>query len=116
MYIKLNDGTEITIEDGASLENLTHIAESEEAAIDICSKITDENAAHIEFYSEGSDEPSGVYDDLVTAYTPYRFDNEDGTVTVSFAFRTKTYVEKMLDKIAEEQEMQNEAINMLLMM
>lgn len=116
MYIKLNDGTEITIEDGASLENLTHICESEEAAIDICSKLTDENAAHIEFFSDGEAEPFGTYDDLVTAHAPYRFDNEDGTVTVSFAFRTKTYVEKMLDKIAEEQDMQNEAINMLLMM
>ena len=115
-YIKLVDGTQITILDGGALGSLNHIAASETDALAVCAKLTNENVEHLEFYKAEGTEPYGIYDDIILAHTPTRATKEDGeSVTVWMSFRTKTMVEKTLDRIAEEQEMQNDAINELLM-
>jgi hypothetical protein len=48
-YIKLADSTQIPIEDGASLDNIEHIAEDEAAALEVGAAFTPANLTHVEF-------------------------------------------------------------------
>lgn len=118
-FMKLNDGTIIQIEEGASLFNIVHVATSETDGVDVAKALTNDNVYHLEFYSNLNSpedvetaEPSGVYDYLavISAY----FDVENMRVLISL--REKSDIEKRLDAIDEEQELQNEAIDFLAMM
>ena len=53
-YIKLTDETQITIEDGASLDRIIHTAATEADATAVCAAVTADNIAHVEFYNEGA--------------------------------------------------------------
>lgn len=108
-YIKLTDGTQFTIEDGASLERITHISATEADAVAVCAAVTAENIAHVEFYNEGAEQPYGVFDDLTLNAPPTRHD-EDGAVVVTISLREKTDIEKRLDALEESQEVQDGAI------
>lgn len=108
-YIKLHDGTEITIEDGASLDKIIHIAENEADATAVCAAVTTENLRHVEFYNEGAEQPYGVYDDLTLNAPPTRYD-ENGAVVVTISLREKTDIELRLDALEESQEIQDGAI------
>lgn len=113
-FMKLNDGTKIPIEEGAALDCIVHIAANEEAAVDICSLITQENLKHVEFgYDE--DEAVGSYNDLVAVYPPARSTLQDGRVRVDICLREKTDVEKRLDALEDSQELQNEVLDTLIM-
>ena len=94
----LNDGTAITIEDGASLRCIRHIADDETAAQAVCSYLTVENLQHVEFQTD-SGEAYGVYDNLIIDAAPMRQTNEDGTVTVTISLRKKTDIELRLDAL-----------------
>ena len=109
-YIKLTDGTQVTIEDSASLDRIIHISDTEADATAVCAAVTAENIAHVEFYNEGAEQPYGVYDALAINTTPTRQDNEDGTVTVTISLREKTDLEKRVDALEESQEIQDGAI------
>lgn len=108
-YIKLTDGTQFTIEDGAILERIIHISATEADATAVCAAVTAENIAHVEFWAEDAEQPYGVYDDLALNAPPTRHD-EDGAVVVTISMREKTDIEKRLDALEESQEVQDGAI------
>ena len=113
--LKLTDGTTIEIEDGARLDLIIHISETEADALNVCKDITPANVRHVEFMKPDAAEPYGVYDDIVLETTPTRSINEDGTITVIISLREKTDIEKRLVALDESQETQNEAIDAILM-
>ena len=108
-YIKFTDGTQVTIEDGASLDHIIHISETEADATAVCTAVTAENIAHVEFYNEGAEQPYGVYDDLALNAPPTRHD-ENGAVVLTISLREKTDIEKRLDALEESHEIQDGAI------
>lgn len=108
-YIKLFDGTQVTIEDGASLDHIIHTSATEADATAVCAAITTENLSHVEFYNEGAEQPYGVYDDLAINAPPTRHDEENGII-VTISLREKTDLEKRLDALEESQEVQDGAI------
>lgn len=108
-YIKLTDGTQVTIEGGASLDRIIHISDTEADAVAVCAAVTAENIAHVEFYNEGAKQPYGVYDDLTLNAPPTRHD-ENGAVVVTISLRGKTDIEKRLDALEELQDVQDGAI------
>lgn len=94
----LNDGTSITIEDGASLRCIRHIADDETAAQAVCAYLTVANLQRVEFRTD-SGGSYGVYDNLIIDAAPMRQTNEDGTVTVTISLRQKTDIELRLDAL-----------------
>lgn len=108
-YMKLADKTQITIEDGASLDHIIHISETEADATAVCAAVTGENIAHVEFWAEDAEQPYGVYDDLALNAPPTRHD-DNGAVVVTISLREKTDIEKRLDALEESQEIQDGAI------
>lgn len=109
-YMKLADGTQITIEDGAHLGQIVHIAETEADAMEVCAAITPENISSVEFYSEDAEEPYGIYENLALNSAPARQTNEDETVTVTISLREKTELELRVDAFEEGQQIQDGAI------
>ena len=62
-YMKLADKTQITIEDGASLDRIVHVAENEADAQAACMAVRAAgNLDHVEFFNEGAEEPYGSYE------------------------------------------------------
>lgn len=108
-YIKFSDGTQVTIEDGASLDRIIHTAATEAAATAVCAAITAGNLSHVEFYNEGAEQPYGVYDDLAVNAPPTRHD-EENSVIVTISLREKTDLEKRVDALEGSQEVQDGAI------
>ena len=108
-YIKLTDGTQVTIEDGASLDRIIHISATEADATAVSAAVTAENIAHVEFFNEDAEQPYGVYDDLALNAPPTRHD-ENGAVVVTISLREKTDIEKRLDALEESQQIQDGAI------
>ena len=94
----LNDGTAITIEDGASLRCIHHIADDETAAQAVCAYLTVANLQRVEFRTD-SGGSYGVYNNLISDSAPTRQTNEDGTVTVTISLRQKTDIELRLDAL-----------------
>ena len=111
-YMKLVDGTQITIEDGASLDRIIHIAESDAEAASVCRKVTNDNVRHVEFWKGGpeADAPYGVFDDLVVATPAVIQISGEGIASVLIRLREKTSVELRLDALEESQETQDGAI------
>lgn len=109
-YIKLSDGTQVTIEDGASLDHIIHISATEADATAVCAAVTAAgNLDHVEFFNEDAEQPYGVYDDL-TLNSPVTRHDENGAVVVTISLREKTDIELRLDALEESQEIQDGAI------
>ena len=108
-HMKLSDGTQFLVEDGASLDRIEHIAANETAALAICNAITPENLRHVEFSMDGG-EPHGIYDNLIADHAPTRQNLDEGGVLVVISLREKTAVELRLDALEESQETQDGAI------
>lgn len=106
--IKLVDGTTIDIEDGASLNNVTHIATNEANAMFVCGKITPENVEHLDFLH--GDAVTGQYDGIAISSPTTREDGENGTIIVRMHFREKTDVELRLNALEQSQDVQDGAI------
>lgn len=85
--LKLINGFTFPIEDGACLSNITHLAASDEAALEVCDQLTAFNCSHVEFLHNGM--VAGTYDELVLAALPVRQKTEGG-VSVSFGLRGKS--------------------------
>lgn len=106
--IKLVDGTIIPIEDGASLESVTHIASNEANAMYACGKVTAENVEHLDFLHGES--VTGSYDHVIIAAPTTREDGEGEQVVVRMHFREKTDLEIRVDALEEGQTVQDGAI------
>ena len=89
--LKLLDGTQFAIEDGASLGHIVHIAQNEAAALVVCESLTDFNCSHVEFLHNGV--ASGIYDNVVIVDVPSRTTIEDDKVMVEFGLRELTELE-----------------------
>ena len=109
-YIKLADSTQILIEDGASLDNIEHLAVDEAAALTACAAFTPANLTHVEFATAPDDEPHGVYENLALIEPPTRQDTDDGKVLVTIRLREKTDLELRVDALEESQATQDGAI------
>ena len=109
-YIKLADGTQVLVEDGASLDRIEHIATDEAAALAVCAKFTPVNLTRVEFATDPDDEPHGVYENLALIEPPTRQDTEDGKVLVTIRLREKTDLELRVDALEESQATQDGAI------
>ena len=101
--LKFADDTVINIEDGASLSDIIHIAQTEADALLVCGKVTDENLRHVEFLNM-NDTIIGSYDYLAKIENPTRQTQDDGTsVKVCIRLRQKDAMEIRLDEIEERQ-------------
>lgn len=114
-YIKLVDGYELTIEDGASIAEITHIAEDETAATEACAEIKKENVKRIEFWDENGTAPYGVYGNMVLLAPATRQDEEvggepTGRVIVRFGLREQNEIEARLEALEVSQAIQDGAI------
>lgn len=107
--ILLANDKEYKIQDGASLE-LIQIVTDEDKAVEACADFADAaNLSHVEFKSD--DIVTGIYDSLVTAKTPIRYTNEDGSTTVEISLRTMTDEEKKIVALEVSQSEQNAVLN-----
>lgn len=106
--LRFMDGTTIDIEDGASLSNVTHIANNEADAIFVCEKITPDNVSTLQFLH--GDAVTGDYQGVIIAAPTTREDGENGTIIVRMHFREKTDVELRLDALEQSQDVQDGAI------
>lgn len=98
--LRLLNGTQFAIEDGASLGHIEHIAQNEAAALVVCESLTPFNCSHVEFLHDG--EVSGTYDNVVIVNVPSRTTLENETVLVAFGLREKTELELRVDTHDEE--------------
>lgn len=106
--LRFMDGTTIDIEDGASLNNVTHIADNEADAAFVCEKITPENVATLQFLH--GDAVTGDYQGVMIAEPTTRENGDGKTVIVRMHFREKTDVELRLDALEQSQDVQDGAI------
>ena len=106
--LKFFDGTEIEIEDGATLSDITHIASNEANAMYVCGKVTAENVTSLQFLH--GDAVTGDYQNVVIAAPTTREDGENGAVIVRMHFREKTDLEIRVDALEEGQTVQDGAI------
>ena len=106
----LNDNTEITIKEGASLENITATAADFQALGTIAEKLTTKgNLDTVRFFQD--DIEFGVYSDMVLIRPVFReVDVTEDGVTASFGIREKTDLEKRVDEIETGQDIQDGAI------
>lgn len=106
--LKFIDGTIIDIEDGASLDHITHIARNEADALFVCGKVTSENVEHLDFLH--GEAVTGSYDHVIIAAPTTRENGEGETVIVRMHFREKTDLEIRVDALEESQDVQDGAI------
>lgn len=106
--LKFVDGTIIDIEEGASLEEVTHIASNEANAMYVCGKVVPGNVEHLEFYH--GEAVTGDYQNVIIAAPTTREDGEGETIVVRMHFREKTDLELRVDALEESQEIQDGAI------
>lgn len=100
--LRLNDGTEFLVEDGHGISDITHVAASEAAALDVCEAITAANISHIVFVDTVDETAiTGEYFDLALAAAPIRQTNENGTVTVIINLREQTALEKRVSAVED---------------
>ena len=101
--MKLANGYTFPIEDGTNISNIIHMAVNEEAAMDVCAELTNENLKHVEFRND-KDAVTGSYDYLASIENPTRQTQDDGTtVKVCIFLREKDALEIRLDEIEERQ-------------
>lgn len=111
--IILKNKTEFEVSDGASLGNIQIKAENFDAIKTITDAFTADNLAEVTFTHNG--ETSGKYTDLKSdgfTYMPNMGEDgaEDGTYTVTVRLRTKTEMEKAIDELKAEHEVNAGAI------
>lgn len=106
--LRFMDGTEIDIEDGATLSEVTHIATNEANALFVCGKVTAENVSTLQFLH--GEAVTGDYQNVIIAAPTTREDGEGETVVVRMHFREKTDLEIRVDALEEGQIVQDGAI------
>ena len=101
-FVKLKDGSLISLVNGAFLDDLVILAKNEEEAVDICKKFTNENVSKVEFYhNEDDTEPYKSYEYLAIVSPPTRQDTSDSKVIVKVQLRTQSELEIRVSKIEE---------------
>lgn len=104
----LKDGTEITLETGASLGNLTVISDNKSTMLGTWEKLTEDNLADA-CIKNSAGLAVGRYKDLVLVSETSTV-WKDGTVHTTFRLREKDILEKRLDTVEAGQAVQDETI------
>lgn len=94
----LADGTEINLEDGASIGNMCVISANRIEMLDTWVKLTPDNLRQVQITTDG--EVSGQYSNLILDHETSMV-QADGSILTSFALRQKTQVEMLLEEVAE---------------
>lgn len=123
--LKLNDGTEITIEAG-TLQNLCTMCASRAEAESLQKKFTNETLKHVEIIYEAGEGNAvntegetaaetentvskrvvtGIYENMIGETTLASEDNSDGTVTLKISLREKDKTEARLESLEESTEL-----------
>lgn len=105
----LKDGTEILLEAGASLGNLSVISDSKQDMLLIWNYFNPENLSEVQI-KNGDGLTVGLYENLMLVSETSSV-RSDGTVLTSYNLRQKTDEELRLDALEEGQEVQNGAIS-----
>jgi|GEM_PF-684510 len=106
----LNDGTIIELEVAASLTGLTTVFTDWRAAATVMPKLTEENLSKVEVQN-GEGLNRGNYTDLVLQ--PGSWEEKADGLYITISLREKTDLEKRMDNMESDQEVQNEAITEL---
>lgn len=104
----LKDGTEVTLEAGASLTDIRVASASREAMLTVWEKLTPDNLAEVTIKTDAG-LTVGEYTDLILEAETSVVDSA-GAVATSFRMRQKTDDEKRLDALEAGQEIQDGAI------
>ncbi len=104
----LKDGTEITLETGASLGNLTVISDNKSTMLGTWEKLTEDNLADA-CIKNSVGLAVRRYKDLVLI-SETSIAQEDGTVHTTFRLREKDTLEKRMDAVEAGQAVQDETI------
>lgn len=94
----LVDGTEINLEDGASIGNMCVVSANKTAMLDTWVKLTPDNLRQVQITTDG--EVSGQYSNLILDHETSTVQG-NGSILTSFALRQKTQVEMLLEEVAE---------------
>lgn len=109
MYkLVLANNYEFEIKEGFSLGNIIHISKTDADSLEVSRQVTKANVKHIKFYCD--DALIGEYNNLTLITAPIRYDNADGTITVSIGLRTMTDIEARLEELESTQAIQDGAI------
>lgn len=95
--LKLKDSTEIEILDGASLGNITSVAEDYTGLAALAGKLTKENLSHVQFIS--GEVVSAEYYNMVLTEPNYRITATETGLEVSFGLREKTAEEMQQESV-----------------
>ena len=108
----LSDNTEIEIKEGASIWDITAVANDFTALGTIAEALKkDKNLETVQFKT--NDEVTGEYTDMILETPLFRnvdIDNDGKKVVANFSLREKTDIEKRLDAIEAGQTLQDGAI------
>lgn len=106
--LELKNGAIITLETGASLENMEVLSENMTEMIKVWGEMTEENLSEVQV-ENGSGMVVGRYAGLLLV-SETSVVQTDGSIRTSFHLREKTDVEKRMDAIEEGQAVQDGAI------
>lgn len=98
----------LTLESGASLGNIRVISDSKESMLYDWNLFTEENLSEVRIET-GSGLAIGTYHDLILESETSSV-LSDSTISTIYSLREKTAIEKRLDALTHEQDIQNEAI------
>lgn len=94
----LADGTEINLEDGASIGNMCVVSANKTAMLDTWVKLTPDNLRQVQITTDG--EVSGQYSNLILDHETSTVQG-NGSILTSFALRQKTQIELLQEEVAE---------------
>lgn len=104
----LNNQTQIELEAGASLSNMMVLSETKYDMVSVWDMLTPENLKSVQIQN-GDGVTVANYANLVLDSETSN-EQEDGMILTSFHLREKTDIEKRLDTLEENQEVQDGAI------
>lgn len=93
----LNDFTEIEIQEGASLENITATLKDYDALAVLNGKLTQENLKKVKFMS--GEEVSAEYTNMLLAEPNFRITKRTDALEVSFGLRERTQEEEQQESV-----------------
>lgn len=106
--LELKNGAIITLETGASLENMEVLSKNMTEMIKVWGEMTEENLSEVQV-KNGSGVAVGRYAGLLLV-SETSIVQADGSIRTSFRLREKTDMEKRMDAIEEGQTVQDGAI------
>lgn len=105
----LKNGEVISLEPGSRLGALCVVSADRKEMVNIWELFTEQNLKKVEI-KNGEGVVIGNYTDIILV-SETSVVSSNGTVSTTFSLREKTEMEKRIDALEEEQEVQNDAID-----